>query len=338
MKLEALRTEVRQLKDTINEERQKVNDGGLQNISSKASKVKKRQMKSRKTLKGHTGKVVSLHWAGDSQHLVSGAQDGKLLIWNSYTSNKMNVVPLKSSWLMSCTFAPSGNYVASGGLDNMCTVHKLDTQDGMAKVARIFNDYNSFLACCGFLDDTRILTGSGEACSSWDVETGMKLNSYEGHHNGVLAMSFSEEKNILATCSSDKSAKTWDLRTGECCHTFEGHLGDVNGVTIFPSAQAIATTSDDSSCRLFDIRSDQEVIMYYNESITATGTSVAISKSGRLLIAGYDDYNSLIWDVVTGEKNGGLPGHESRISCLNITDCGNAIASGSWDASLRVWN
>lgn len=37
----------------------------------------------------------------------------------------MVAVPLKSAWVMSVAFAPSGNLVASGGLDNMCTVYNV---------------------------------------------------------------------------------------------------------------------------------------------------------------------------------------------------------------------
>ena len=39
--------------------------------------------------------------------------------------DQVNAVPLKSSWVMTCAFAPSGNLVASGGLDNMCTVYNI---------------------------------------------------------------------------------------------------------------------------------------------------------------------------------------------------------------------
>ena len=339
MQLEGMRTEVRELKGTIEKKRQAVNDGGIQAISDKASAIKKVQMKARKTLKGHQGKVYAMHWSADSKHLVSASQDGKLLIWDTYTTNKMNAITLKSSWVMTCAFAPSGNLVASGGLDNMCTIYNLDTKDGVPKAMRMLNDHNGFLSCCRFLDDKRILTGSGDTtCALWDLETGMKTVDCRGHHGDVISISFLEEHNMLITSSGDKSVKLWDLRTGICNQTFEGHLADVNAVMLFPSGLAFGTASDDTSCRLFDIRSDQEVMMYHNESSPFPGTSVVISKSGRLLIAGYDDFNSIIWDVLTGTKAGALAGHENRVSCLGMTECGNAIATGSWDASLRVWN
>jgi guanine nucleotide-binding protein G(I)/G(S)/G(T) subunit beta-1 len=77
-------------------------------------------MKTRRTLKGHLAKIYAMHWATDRRHLVSASQDGKLIIWDAYTTNKLHAIPLRSSWVMTCAYAPSGNFVACGGLDNTC--------------------------------------------------------------------------------------------------------------------------------------------------------------------------------------------------------------------------
>ena len=90
-------------------------------------------MKLHRTLKGHMGKVYSLHWAGDSKHLVrcvppakgrvveshtppitraaclpwlcpliSASQDGKLIVWDAMTTHKRYAIALKSAWVMTC--------------------------------------------------------------------------------------------------------------------------------------------------------------------------------------------------------------------------------------------
>lgn len=55
---------------------------------------------------------------------------------------------------------------------------------------------------------------------------------------------------------------------------------------------------------MYDLRSDQEVITYQDASLNAGVTSVALSNSGRLIFAGYDDFNCHIWDSLKGEKVG----------------------------------
>lgn len=73
----------------------------------------------------------------------------------------------------------------------------------------------------------------------------------------------------------------------------------------FPNGNAFATGSDDATCRLFDLRADQELMMYSHDNIICGITSVAFSKSGRLLLAGYDDFNCNVWDTLKGERAGG---------------------------------
>lgn len=102
----------------------------------------------------------------------------------------------------------------------------------------------------------------------------------------------------------DASAKLWDIREGLCKQTFPGHESDINAVTFFPNGFAFATGSDDATCRLFDIRADQELAMYSHDNIICGITSVAFSKSGRLLLAGYDDFNCNVWDSMKTERAG----------------------------------
>lgn len=54
----------------------------------------------------------------------------------SSVSLKMHAIPLRSSWVMTCAYAPSGNYVACGGLDNICSIYNLKTREGNVRVSR----------------------------------------------------------------------------------------------------------------------------------------------------------------------------------------------------------
>lgn len=44
--------------------------------------------------------------------------------------------------------------------------------------------------------------------------------------------------------------------------------------------------------------------MYSHDNIICGITSVSFSKSGRLLLAGYDDFNCNIWDTLKQERAG----------------------------------
>lgn len=74
----------------------------------------------------------------------------------------------------------------------------------------------------------------------------------------------------------------------------------------FPNGNAVITGSDDATCKLYDLRADQELLTYQDSSIMCGVTSLAPSLSGRLILAGYDDFNVNIWDSLKAERVGAL--------------------------------
>ena len=53
------------------------------------------QMRTRRTLRGHLAKIYAMHWGSDSRNLVSASQDGKLIVWDSHTTNKVCAIALR---------------------------------------------------------------------------------------------------------------------------------------------------------------------------------------------------------------------------------------------------
>jgi guanine nucleotide-binding protein G(I)/G(S)/G(T) subunit beta-1 len=305
-------------------------------------------LKPRKRLTGHFGKIYAMHWSEDSKNLVSASQDGKLIIWNAFTQNKTQAIPLRSSWVMTCAYSPSGGYVACGGLDNLCSIYKahnndsatMDSLDNKRLAHRELAQHEGYLSCCRFISDNEIITSSGDStCILWDIETKTPKTTFGDHTGDVMSVSiWQDNSNIFVSGSCDSTAKVWDFRAGnKCCFSFPGHESDINSVAFFPDGKACSTGSDDGTCRLFDIRSYRQMNVYGNEKILVGITSVAMSKSGKYLFAGYDDFNCHVWDTITGEDCEILHGHENRVSCIGVSKDGKALATGSWDTVLKVW-
>ncbi|XP_072334842.1 guanine nucleotide-binding protein G(I)/G(S)/G(T) subunit beta-3-like [Scyliorhinus torazame] len=337
--LEELKQEMESLKKQIAEARKAACDSSLAELTASLEPVARVQMRTRRTLRGHLAKIYAMHWGTDSRLLVSASQDGKLIVWDSYSTNKVSAIPLRSSWVMTCCYAPSGNCVACGGLDNMCSIYNLKTREGNVKVNRELVGHNGYLSCCRFLNDNEIITSSGDTtCVLWDIETGREKTTFLGHSGDVMSLAVSPDFSLFISGACDATAKLWDIRQAECRQTFLGHESDINAICFFPNGNAICTGSDDATCRLYDLRADQELTCYSCDSIICGITSVAFSRSGRLLLAGYDDFNCNIWDSLKGERCGVLSGHDNRVSCLGVPENGMAVATGSWDSFLKIWN
>lgn len=340
-KIATAKNEVENLKKKIKDIKDNKADGDFGSLASSISRVPQAGPKCRKVLKGHFGKVYAMHWAGDCHQLVSASQDGKLIIWNALTTNKVQAIPLRSSWVMTCAFEPNNNQlVACGGLDNLCSIYQI----GQAQVMRATKElaaHDGYLSCCRFVDEQTIVTSSGDStCIVWDLDKGEARENFNDHGGDVMSVSIKPgDKNVFVSGSCDSHAKIWDVRTGKCVQTFAGHESDINSVHFFPDGNAFGTGSDDSSCRLFDLRSYGQVNEFGNGRILCGITSVSFSRSGRFLFAGYDDYMCYGWDCLKQSSSFvyQLQGHENRVSCLGVNTQGRALCTGSWDTLLKVW-
>lgn len=159
----------------------------VKEMAREVESLSRLNMKVRRNLRGHLAKIYAMHWARDGQHLVSASQDGKLIVWNAYTTHKHHAIPLRSSWVMTCAYSPSGNYVACGGLDNVCSIYNLNAKEGPHRPARELASHTGYISCCRFLDDRKILTSSGDmTCVLWDIDAGVKLSTFQDHTGDVM--------------------------------------------------------------------------------------------------------------------------------------------------------
>ena len=49
-------------------------------------------------------------------------------MWDALSGLKTHAIRPHSQWLMTCAFSPAGEMVATGGLDNRCSVYQLSAE------------------------------------------------------------------------------------------------------------------------------------------------------------------------------------------------------------------
>ena len=88
---------------------------------------------------------------------------------------------------MTCAYGPTtGQLIACGGLDNICTVYNLGSKDVPIRPVRELSAHTGYVSCCRFLDNS-IITASGDmTCIRWDIEKGSKINEFTDHNGDVM--------------------------------------------------------------------------------------------------------------------------------------------------------
>lgn len=162
----------------------------MSSIADRLETISYINIKPRRILKGHQAKVLCSDWSPDKRHIVSSSQDGKLIIWDAFSTNKEHALTMAATWVMSCSYSTSGNAVACGGLDNKVTVYPITSEEDISSRKKTVGTHTSYMSCCLFPNsDQQILTGSGDStCALWDVESGQLLQSFHGHSGDVMSI------------------------------------------------------------------------------------------------------------------------------------------------------
>jgi WD40 repeat protein len=130
--------------------------------------------------------VYSLDWTSEKNRIVSASQDGRLIVWNALTSQKTHCIKLPCAWVMTCAFSPTGQSVACGGLDSVCSIFNLNSptdKDGNLPVSRMLSGHKGYVSSCQYVpdEDTHLITSSGDqTCVLWDITTGLRTSVFGG--------------------------------------------------------------------------------------------------------------------------------------------------------------
>ncbi|XP_016146241.1 guanine nucleotide-binding protein G(I)/G(S)/G(T) subunit beta-2-like [Sinocyclocheilus grahami] len=182
--LEQLRQEAEQLRNQIRDARKACGDSTLTQITAGLDPVGRIQMRTRRTLRGHLAKIYAMHWGSESRLLVSASQDGKLIIWDSYTTNKVcsSIILLHIKHMM---VQPSSSELVSSAFH------------GISPSSKIIH----YLLLAGY-DDFN--------CNIWDAMKGDRAGVLAGHDNRVSCLGVTDDGMAVCTGSWDSFLKIWN--------------------------------------------------------------------------------------------------------------------------------
>jgi WD40 repeat protein len=142
--------------------------------------------------KAHGGTVFALAFNSDYSVLASGSEDeANVKLWNTATWREIRTLGEKKTvglleQLHPVAFSPDGKLIAASFVG-------FDEKQGQYAYHRTF---------------------------VWNVKTGEKLFTFEGHKLDIGALVFTPDNRFLISGSNDTTIKFWDLKTGQEARTF----------------------------------------------------------------------------------------------------------------------
>ncbi len=218
--------------------------------------------------------------------------------------------------------------------DSLELIRRLEEFPGKVNSVEFSTDGSRLIAASG-------ISGLFGEASIWDVASGKKLKTIEGHRDTLYDATISPDGKVLATTSYDRRIELWDAATGEPLRSLLGHNGAIFDLAFSPDGTILASASADATIKLWQ---------------TATGVRldtlgqplkeqyvVRFSPDGRFVVAGGLDNRIRVWEVVSREKPRINPlrfariAHEGAVIQLAFSPDGKSLVSIADDQTSKQW-
>uniref|UniRef100_A0A146P7Q9 WD repeat, SAM and U-box domain-containing protein 1 n=1 Tax=Fundulus heteroclitus TaxID=8078 RepID=A0A146P7Q9_FUNHE len=256
----------------------------------------------------------------DSVHMVSGASDGTLALWDFPSKRLSRTGGVSDTTMVACSFSPCSQMFMTGSTYGDLRLWDLELNPLLAEK----NAHDLGVLCCSFAPS--ILSGGqvvqfrlascGQDCrlKIWTLNKftsgGFKmvlLHTLSDQTAPVLCCAYSSDGQLLVSGSVDKSVKVYDANNAVSLYTLNHHDRYVTACCFSPTSPLIATGSMDKSVniwRLEDGCSGHGGKSLPEEASETPREGKAAAGRSRLLVADWSEGDVSEW--LAEEGLGGL--------------------------------
>ncbi|XP_074571379.1 WD repeat-containing protein VIP3 [Curcuma longa] len=184
----------------------------------------------------------------------------------------------------------------------------------------------------------------------FEVDSNASIATLESPPSEVWSMRFDPKGTILAVAAGGSgSIKLWDTSTWELVATLavprpEGARPDKTGSGKFvlsvawsPDGKRLACGSMDGTIAVFDVA--RAKFLHHLEGHNMPVRSMVFSPvDPRVLFTACDDTNIHMYDAEGKNMAGAMSGHTSWVLSVDASPDGAAIATGSSDRTVKLWD
>ncbi|MCL2848535.1 MAG: pentapeptide repeat-containing protein [Micrococcales bacterium] len=174
---------------------------------------------------------------------------------------------------------------------------------------------------------------SGDLAAVWDVATGERLVTLEGHTSCLSGACFDRSGTRLVTSSWDGTARVWDVATGAELVKVTGGETLYSGA-ISPDGGLVATGSSDGQVHLWSAETGRRlhVLSHGKPSL-----SYWVHPAADLVSTATDVVR--LWRLSTGEYLTSLAQHGAPISLVDVSPDGTRLVTTSQgEKTTRLWD
>ena len=171
----------------------------------------------------------------------------------------------------------------------------------------------------------------------WDFEAGNELRVLHGHSKAVLAVAITPDGRRAISGSIDTTVRVWDLASGAMVRVLKGHTEAVNAVVVTSDGRRIISGSSDKTVRMWDLEGGKQMECLEIREGSGWVQGIALIPGDRRLLVRSERLLILFGLDRSGPARS-WDGATRAITSLAVTADGRRAISGSFDATLKIWD
>ncbi|CCD25542.1 tRNA (34-2'-O)-methyltransferase regulator RTT10 NDAI_0F02240 [Naumovozyma dairenensis CBS 421] len=273
-------------------------------------------------------------------HGLSVSSEGKLLVFGSRSvsvvdldddliNNDENVdairfEKLNSEWIINGEFSANGKFIYL-----LTSYNKVLICDLIGNVVseKVLPGERSILysGSIKVLSNDKVLINAGTVMGGvliWDLSTESKIHNLLGHEGSIFHVTVSDNGELVASCSDDRSIRIWDIKLGKELCIGWGHTARIWNLKFFSNGTKLVSVSEDSTCRIWDLRSNNNetfelrLSQVHEAHLIKNVWGVDIQEEENLAVTSGNDGRIKLIDI----KDYGDPSNEISFSMDDISE------------------
>ncbi|MDW3211832.1 MAG: caspase family protein [Reichenbachiella sp.] len=304
------------------------------------------------------GVGVQVLFSKDDKKLITGNDDGKIIIYNLDSGIPQDT--LRNISPSSCGGCPSFIQLDEKGSKLLSASRRgpvtwWDWKSG--KIIKEFSGDGEEYNAVGMKGST-VFVSDEDTLKLWNT-SGQLIRKILVDSTEINSATLSPDGRYIAAATNDRVTRIWNVQSGKLVKQLKGFLNDAadNGLGLDPESywqynisryvnfkEGIRVSPDEQfvvkavgkSAQLWDLSKGRVVRSFDGHENGVI--CFEFSQDGEYLFTGSGDKTIKMWEVATGQLVRTFKGHRELIFELALSQNGKYLVSGSWDGTARLWD